>query len=72
MKENTLRDSLLLLLLGIFIFLVALWNFKSIDNFWISLIATFPIVSISFVFFFYGCYGLLKATYKKLILILKP
>ncbi len=60
MKKNTLKQSLILILLGVCAFFLALFIPKLIDSFLISVVTLFPIVTISLGCFLLGCYDLLK------------
>lgn len=67
MKENTLKQSLILILFGACGFLLALSIPKLIDSFLISVVTMIPIFAISIGCFLQGCYDLLKIAYKQVI-----
>ncbi len=62
-STHTTKQTLILIALGIFYFLIALIVPKVIDNAFISTITIIPILCISFGLFLQGSYELLKKMY---------
>lgn len=65
MKENTLKQSLVLILFGAFSFLLASFIPKLMGSFWISIVTMIPIVAVSLGCFLQGFYNLAKLAYQQ-------
>lgn len=67
MKEDTLKQSLILILFCVCGFLLASSIPKLIDSFLIGVVTMTPIFAISILCFLQGFYGLLKIAYKRVM-----
>lgn len=69
MKENTVKKSLILVLLGLLSFALALLVPKLIDNFLICVITLIPILAIALGCLLQGGYELLKKSINSVLTI---